>query len=236
VQIITAMTSEPSISVVVPVFREAETINSLILTLKELAQGGSLEIIVVDGSPEAETVRAIDDDGVIRKVSGRGRGRQMNGGASCASGEVLLFLHADTRLPSGALGHVRSCLGDSQIVAGAFDLGIDSKRWGFRVIEYVASVRSRLTRIPYGDQAIFIRRNYFEALGGYRDIPLMEDVDLMRRIRKKGDRICFISQRVRTSPRRWEREGILYTTLRNWTLVTLFLFGVEPERLVRFYR
>lgn len=230
------MTDRPSVSVVVPVLNETEAINDSIAALGEFRDGGLLEVIVVDGSPRGETLRVIEHDWVTKTVSAKGRGRQMNAGASRASGEVLLFLHADTKLPPDAPGRIRRSMEDPQFVAGAFDLGIDSGRRVFRVIEFAASVRSRLTRIPYGDQAIFIRKAYFAAIGGYRDFPLMEDVDLMRRIRRRGDRICFIRERVLTSPRRWEREGVLYATLRNWTLVTLFLLGVGPERLVRFYR
>ena len=125
---------------------------------------------------------------------------------------------------------------DCSCIAGAFDLAIDSDKPAFRLIEKAASLRSRMTRIPYGDQVIFIRKGEFRELGGFRDIPIMEDVDIMRRIKKRKGRICIIGKAVRTSPRRWEKEGIVYTTLRNWLLITLYLFGVRPEKLVRFYR
>jgi hypothetical protein len=125
---------------------------------------------------------------------------------------------------------------NGEVVAGAFDLGIRSGRPVFRLIETAASLRSRITRVPYGDQAIFIRKDYFHATEGFREIPLMEDVELMRRIRKAGDRISIIPERVRTSPRRWEKEGVLFCTLRNWTLITLYFLGVPPEKLARFYR
>lgn len=160
----------------------------------------------------------------------------MNAGAARASGEVLLFLHADTQLPRKAFFVISNAMADARIAGGAFDLAIDSPRPIFRVMERTASRRSRLTRIPYGDQAIFLRRSVFAALGGYREIPLMEDVDLMVRLRRAGQRIHILPDRVRTSPRRWERDGVLFGTLRNWTLVTLYALGVSPDRLVRFYR
>jgi hypothetical protein len=133
------------------------------------------------------------------------------------------------------LNAIGQTLQSGDYVAGAFDLGIDSHRLAFRVIEKIACWRSRLTRIPYGDQAIFIRRDYFRSMGGFQDIPIMEDVDLMRRIKKKGGKIHILRDRVKTSARRWEKEGILYGTLRNWLLVSLFCAGVKPERLARFY-
>jgi len=166
----------------------------------------------------------------------RGRARQMNKGAVHAGGKILLFLHADTLLPEGALQRISALMEKGAVVAGAFELGIDSARPVFRIIEKAASLRSRILRIPYGDQAIFIRKDYFRALGGFREIPLMEDVELMRRIKKAGDRISIIPEKVKTSPRRWEKEGILFCTLRNWTLISLYFLGVSPERLAKFYR
>jgi hypothetical protein len=115
-------------------------------------------------------------------------------------------------------------------------LAIDSERPVFRLIEKAASLRSRLTKIPYGDQAVFMRKTVFNELGGFRDIPIMEDVEIMRRIKKRSGKICIIDKAARTSSRRWEREGIVYTTLRNWLLITLYLIGVKPEKLARFYR
>jgi hypothetical protein len=119
---------------------------------------------------------------------------------------------------------------------GAFDMGIDSERKVFRITERYVAWRTRLTRIPFGDQAIFVRRDYFERIGGYRDIPIMEDVDLMRRIRRRGDAICIVPEKVMTSARRWEKDGLVFGTLRNWMLQALYCCGVSPERLARFYR
>lgn len=230
------MDTDLKISVVVPVINEGDRIHSTLGRLRNLESGEGVEIVLVDGSPEGSTIKALKDDTVLRTLSEKGRGMQMNRGASLASGDILLFLHADTILPEDAFGKIRSALKDRTCIGGAFDLAIDSERFIFRVIENLASLRSRLTRVPYGDQAIFMRRDYFESIGKYREIPLMEDVELMRRIKKRGERIRILSERVQTSPRRWEREGVLYCTLRNWALRSLYLLGVSPHRLARFYR
>jgi GT2 family glycosyltransferase len=126
-------------------------------------------------------------------------------------------------------------MGNREYTAGAFDLGIESGRWIFRLIEKLVFVRTRATRIPYGDQAIFIRRECFETLKGFKDIPIMEDVEFMQRLKKSGYKISIIPQKVKTSSRRWEREGILYCTVRNWVLISLYSIGVKPEKLVKFY-
>jgi len=222
--------------VIIPVYCESAVINKTI-TIVRLRRGGeTAEIIVVDGQAEGETVAAIRDNAVRKLRSEKGRGGQLNRGAAIAAGDVLLFLHADTVLPPAAFERIAEAMRDEGCVGGAFNLRIDSRRAGFRVIETVASLRSRLTRIPYGDQAIFIRASYFRTLGGFREIPIMEDVDLMRRIKRKGGRIVIFREPVITSARRWEKEGLVFGTIRNWFLMTLYLCGVSPERLARFYR
>ena len=224
------------ISVIIPVLNEASLINETIKSILALPYEGYFEVIVVDGSPECGTINTIQEKRVKKIIAGKGRSKQMNKGALHASGDVLLFLHADTALPLNALENISRAMEQRKVVAGAFDLGISSERPVFRLIETAASLRSRLTRIPYGDQAIFIRKDYFHATGGFREMPLMEDVELMRRIRKAGDRISIIPEKVSTSARRWEKEGVLFCTLRNWTLITLYFFGASPEKLTRFYR
>ena len=227
---------ECRVSVIIPVYCESAVINKTI-TIVRLRRGGeTAEIIVVDGQAEGETVAAIRDNAVRKLRSEKGRGGQLNRGAAIAARDVLLFLHADTVLPPAAFERIAEAMRDEGCVGGAFNLRIDSRRAGFRVIETVASLRSRLTRIPYGDQAIFIRASYFRTLGGFREIPIMEDVDLMRRIKRKGGRIVIFREPVITSARRWEKEGLVFGTIRNWFLMTLYLCGVSPERLARFYR
>src|SRR5271157_1207165 len=194
------------ISIIIPVVNEASIINMTVDSIFSLPYDGEFEVIVVDGSPSRETIGAIRKVEVKKIFSEKGRARQMNRGALNACGEILLFLHADTELPKSALNTISSVMGKGDFVGGAFDLGIKSRRPAFRLIEMGASLRSRFTRIPYGDQAIFVRKEYFHSAGGFKEIPLMEDVDLMSRIKNAGDKIYIISEKVRTSSRRWEKE------------------------------
>ena len=223
-------------SIIVPAFHEGEKIHDLIECLNRLDSDKNGEVIVVDGAHEKDTLGAIDRNHVIKISCERGRAKQMNAGAAVASGEVLIFLHADTELPVQALGKIHALMVRSGYVGGAFDLGIKSNKFTFRVIGKLASWRSRLNRIPYGDQAIFIRREYFNKIGGYKEIPIMEDAELMRRIKKSGNKIWIFHERAMTSPRRWEKEGVIYCTLRNWTLQVLFILGVSPHKLATFYK
>ncbi|PIE63263.1 MAG: glycosyl transferase [Desulfobacter postgatei] len=227
----------PLISVIIPVYCEDRRINLTIENLKASAPEmiSLAEIIVVDGDPEQSTLKVINDPDIIKKESEPGRGVQMNNGARAATADVLLFLHADTILPANALNTILDVCRDKDIVAGAFDLVIDAPHPGFRLIEKTATLRSRITRIPFGDQAIFIKTDCFKKLGGYKPVPLMEDVEIMLRIRQKGHQIRFISDPVITSARRWKKEGMIYTTLRNWILQLLFYTGVSPEKLKTYY-
>jgi rSAM/selenodomain-associated transferase 2 len=225
-------------SIIVPVLNESAGINPTIGHLRRLIDISRLsaEIIVADGDPQAKTIAAIQDDRVMVTVGEKGRGRQMNHGAKLSGGDILLFLHADTRLPDDGLSLIDAACGHPAQGAGAFDLAIDSAKPVFRLIEKTASLRSRLTGIPYGDQAFFFAADYFRALGGFADIPLMEDVEIMCRMKKRGDRIIFIDRPAQTSARRWEKEGVWKCTLRNWCLISLYLAGVSPGRLAGFYR
>jgi rSAM/selenodomain-associated transferase 2 len=226
----------PAVSVIIPVLGEAQPLDSLIDHLFQIADGEPVEVIIVDGSPDGVSIKAISREGVTLLTSPAGRARQMNAGGAAARGAYLLFLHADTLLPQGAFRRIEETLSDGNHVAGAFDLRYNSDRSSIRHIARVACLRSRLTRIPYGDQAQFFRRDYFEILGGFADIPLMEDVEIMRRIKDRGDRISILPEAVVTSARRQEKEGVVYCTLRNWAIITLYFLGMSPERLVRFYK
>ena len=228
--------NECRFSIVIPVLHEADRINTVIDHILQLSPNGVCEIIVADADPDGATINAIRSDNVITTVSERGRAKQMNAGAALTRGEMIVFLHADTKLPAGAFERIEEVLQNGQYVAGAFDLAIDSTNLLVRFIAAVARIRSRLTRIPYGDQAIFMRKEYFDKIGRFREIPLMEDIDFMRRIKRRRDKICILPEQVTTSARRWQTEGIVYTTTRNNILVTLFCLGVSPDRLARFYR
>jgi len=158
----------------------------------------------------------------------------MNAGAKIAKGEILLFLHADTFLPKNALDEISDIV-QNDIVAGAFDLAFDNEKFSLKVISTIASYRSRITRTPYGDQAIFIKKVIFNKVAQYETISLMEDVNLMQKLKKHNYKIHILNSKVVTSSRKWEQSGIVYTTLRNWILIVLYYFGVDPERLSKFY-
>jgi rSAM/selenodomain-associated transferase 2 len=226
-----------NISVIVPVFREAKTINPFLKTLQVVFPAPAHEIIVVDGSPAGDTLAAVSLPQVKTIHSGKGRARQMNHGAAMAGGEILLFLHADTRLPENAPELITNPLSrDPDLVGGAFSLGIDDERIPLKVIEWSANLRSRLTRVPYGDQSIFLRKAYFDRVGGFMEIAIMEDLELMTRIRKKGGKIHILKQKSVTSSRRWKKEGIAACTLRNWLIRLLYHLGIPADRLAALYK
>ena len=168
------------ISVIIPVLHEGEKINEILDSIKSIAADVPYEMIVVDGDLSGDTIAHISDSSVITLTTPRGRALQMNAGAANACGDILLFLHADTLLPQKAFPKIITALSNSNFIGGAFDLKIQNHRWIFRIIGRAASWKHRLTRVPYGDQAIFMLRRYFENIGGYAGIPLMEDVELMR--------------------------------------------------------
>ena len=158
----------------------------------------------------------------------------MNRGAQEATGDVLLFLHADTRLPPSAFQDVGAALNDSRYLGGRFDVELEGDHWLLRVIGTMISYRSRVTKVGTGDQAIFIRRQVFEQMGGFPDISLMEDVALCRALKRMGEVACLRSKVV-TSARRWEAEGVLRTIVKMWALKLLYLAGVSPSRLKQYY-
>ena len=225
----------PLISIIIPVYQEADIILETLDTIESLDHRSNTEIILVDGDPQGSTMCLVKNYPVRAITAPKGRASQMNAGARLAGGEILLFLHADTCLPKDGLKRIEDRLKNPDISAGAFDLGIRADGFAFRLIEQMVFWRSRITRIPYGDQAIFIRHSIFNALGGYRQIPIMEDIDLIKRVKRTGYRIAIIDSQIWTSARRWEKEGIIACTLRNWLLSSAFYLGVAPEKLQKFY-
>ncbi len=220
------------ISIIIPVLNEAPTIAVCLDKLQPYRAQGH-EIIVIDGGScdgTAEAARPLADRVL---VSPAGRARQMNHGAQAAQGDVLLFLHADTQLPDAACEAIFSAL---QTAArwGRFDVRLSGAAPGFRLIEFMMNRRSRMTRIATGDQAIFVTKDLFRAVGGFDDIPLMEDIALSRRLRKRAPAAC-LRQRVVTSSRRWEENGIFRTILLMWRLRLSYWLGADPARLARQY-
>ena len=221
------------LSVVLPALDEAPNLARLLPELRRACPGA--EIIVVDGGSRDGTADVARGQAGVQLLEGaRGRARQMNAGARRAGGDVLLFLHADTSLPDGAPVAIAAALADPAVVGGRFDVRFDSGRRVLRVVAWFMNARSRVTSICTGDQAIFVRRADFEAVGGYPDIPLMEDIELCRRLKARG-RLAALRARVTTSARKWEREGPLRTIGLMWALRLLYFCGVDPARLYRWY-
>ncbi len=222
-------------SIIIPVLHESEIINTQLESLKHIATDEPFEIIVVDGSPTQDTLRVISDTNVKKYSCKQGRGCQMNEGAAHASGDILVFLHVDTFLPLNAFSLIQTALKNKQYVGGSFTLQIQPQTAFFRMIAAYSTLRSQITRTPYGDQVIFLRKTYFDAIGGYQNIPLMEDVELMRRIRKKKGQIVILPHPVITSARRWDHEGFIYMFLRNNIIIFLYWCGIPAEKLAKFY-
>ena len=220
-----------NISVIVPVLNEEKSIPA---TLQALATLQPYETIVVDGGSQDRTPEIAAKFGVKVIQSERGRARQMNRGAQEANGDVLLFLHADTCLPATAFGDIHGALSDSRYVGGRFDVTLDGDHWMLPVVGRMISYRSRVSKVGTGDQALFVRREIFQRMGGFPDIPLMEDIAFCRALKQLGAVACLRS-RVVTSARRWEVDGVWRTIFRMWTLKLLYLTGVSPARLKQFY-
>jgi rSAM/selenodomain-associated transferase 2 len=224
----------PRLSFVIPVWHEEENAPRLVHAIRALDSRDECEIVLVDGDEHASTLAAVEDDGVVSLTAPRGRAQQMNAGAAAARGEVLVFVHADTTLPPTAIDDIVGAVA-SGARAGAFGLCFDSDRAVYRAMSWYVTARTRMSRLPYGDQAIFIIREDFDRLGGYAPIPVMEDVDLVRRIRRAGIRLEVLPARVRTSCRRMEAEGVARRALLNGWIHLLFDLGVPPRTLARWY-
>jgi rSAM/selenodomain-associated transferase 2 len=219
-----------NISIIIPALNEGRNIAPLMAATRAL---GECEIVVVDGGSTDDTwEQAATAD--VRRKSERGRARQQNAGAQAATGDVLLFLHADCRLQPGCLEAIREALADARCVGGCFRQRIDADGWRYRLLERGNAARVRCLGWAYGDQAIFVRRSVFESLGGFPDLLLMEDLYFVKRLRKAG-RFVLLAPPIVVSARRWQKMGLLRQTLRNWTLLALAHLGVSPNRLARFY-
>ncbi len=222
------------ISVIVPTFNEATTIERTLGGLQALRRAGH-EVIVVDGVSDDETlVRARP---LADKVLGatRGRASQMNAGARIAQGDVLWFLHADCLSPMDVDNLILNALKKKDAVWGRFDVCLSGSGLLYRIIEFMMNSRSRITGIVTGDQGIFVTQNTFTQAGGFPDIPLMEDIAISKRLRAYGRPVC-LQHKLTTSSRRWERRGVWHTILMMWRLRLAYALGVNPQKLARLYR
>lgn len=220
------------ISVVIPVLNEAAHLAQTLATVQTAAD---LEIIVVDGGSQDDTVQIAKSASAQVIASAPGRARQMNLGASAATGDVLLFLHGDTRLPAKFDRLIEETLAQPGVVAGAFELQIDGQQPELRWIEWGVKWRSRLLQMPYGDQALFMKATIFREIGGFAELPIMEDFEIVQRLKQLG-KIAIVPVPVITSGRRWQTVGIWQTTLMNQRVILAYLLGVAPDRLARWYR
>lgn len=221
---------QPSTSVIIPVLSDtAEAIR----LLAEVPDGGESEVIVVDGGHDEALERHVAARRAARFIRTKPcRGAQMNAGANVAAGEWLLFLHADSRLPAGwgqALAQM-----PADVAGGWFRFALDDAAWQARVIERLVAWRVRALRLPYGDQGLFVRREVFRRLGGFRELPFLEDVDFVRRL-VRVQRVAEVPLPLHTSSRRWRRDGWFRRSTRNVAIVSLYFAGVSPARLARWY-
>lgn len=230
---------DPKISIIIPVLNEATTIEA---TLTILQDTPNIEVIVVDGGSRDQTLNIVNflskelASLSIKIIStNAGRSHQMNAGAAVAKGDILLFLHGDTYLPPKFHCLLLEALQDAVTIAGAFELQINAQLPGLRLVEKMVNMRSRFFSLPYGDQAIFMKKSVFEEIGGFPNLPIMEDFELMLALRKLG-KIVIISAPVITSGRRWQKLGVVKTTLLNQLIIAGYFMGISPNLLVLWYR
>ncbi|MDX2244430.1 MAG: TIGR04283 family arsenosugar biosynthesis glycosyltransferase [Leptolyngbyaceae cyanobacterium bins.302] len=226
-----------TLSVIIPVRDEAVNLPA---TLAAIALGSNLEkseleVIVVDGGSRDDSIAIAKQFGAVVIQTAPGRAQQMNAGATIAQGKFLLFLHGDTLLPANFAQYVEHTLNQPGVVAGAFDLNINGAQKGLRWVEWGVRWRSRFCQLPYGDQAIFLTAQTFHALGGFPDLPIMEDFVLVQQLKRLG-KIAIVPAVVHTSNRRWQRLGVVKTTTINQIVILGYYLGISPKRLAAWYR
>ena len=224
----------PKISLIMPVFYEDKSAVKTIAYAYENAKNRDFEVIIVDTGERTCIDKLHFKNPVRLHTASKGRANQLNAGFEIARGEIVLFLHADTTLPKDWDFLITQALQAND--AGAFKLHINSPSRWLRFIAFATNIRASLFGSPYGDQGQFFKAHVFEKLGKYPAIPIMEDVAIMKALKRQGFRLALLDAHVSTSPRRWHKEGLFYTTLRNRLLSTLYALGVSPKRLARWYR
>ncbi len=220
------------ISIIIPVLNEAAIIKH---TLEKLHLSPEVEVIVVDGGSQDRTLAIAQEMGVKAMIILGGRSAQLNAGAEIAQGKILLFLHIDTCLPRNFIDLITQTLQQPKVIAGAFELAIEGENRSLRWIETLVKMRSHLFSLPYGDQGIFMCKQAFTNVGGFASMPIMEDFELVQRLKSYG-KIAIASGSVITSGRRWQTLGVWKTTLINQLVIAGYYLGVSPSKLSRFYR
>ncbi len=221
-----------NISIIVPSLNEASNLPGLLHASRKVK-----ELIVVDGGSHDDTVSVARELGfkVFEEKGDGGRGMQLNTGAANASGSILLFLHADTRLPPGFHDSVNTCLENPDTILGAFRLQVENGKGLLRLVLLCANLRSTLLQLPYGDQSLFIRKQDFWDIGGFPQVPIMEDYIFIKQAAKRG-KIQTLNEAVITSARRWQRLGVLRTTITNQLMIAGYHLGIHPQTLAELYR
>ena len=222
------------LSIIIPTLNEAAGIRNTLSNLR-LQLNNEAEIIIADGGSDDQTITLARPFTDIIVQGPPGRARQMNNGAAAASGDVLLFLHADTRLPDDFVSRIEQALIPDEKVWGYFDISLSGRRYSFRIIERMINIRTAITAIASGDQALFVSHKYFARIGGYPEINLMEDIAFCRCL-KDLSRPARIRQPATTSSRRWQEYGVARTILLMWYLRLAYYCGVDPDRLWRHYK
>jgi len=224
--------AEKSVAIIVPVYNEEQQLKRNVQAFINLKAD---ELIFVDGGSTDESVLFLQQSGVTCVASKPGRAIQMNLGSYIAKSDILVFIHVDTAISKSNIKAIRELFCQSEVVGGRFDVRLSGSHPAFRMIETMINLRSRLSKISTGDQVQFVSRSVFESMHGFADMPLLEDVEFSKRLKKVG-RIACLSERVVTSSRRWELHGIIRTVWLMWNIRLLYWLGVSPEKLAKIYR
>lgn len=219
------------VSIIIPTLNEELVLENTLAQIQPLSPH---ELLVSDGGSSDDTCRIAERLGHRALVSSPGRALQMNAGANEATGDILLFLHADNRIEPESYQKILECMENPKWIGGAFTLCIESGKWSLKLITLLANIRSKYFGLAYGDQGFFVRKKIFHEMNGFSPIPICEDLDFYRRLKKKGS-VILLKEKAHTSPRRWIKEGILFTTARNIVIAVLFGLGFPPRILSKWY-